>query len=89
MPEIPDVKSLELEDQYYHITFNDPDRFEKIRTPDWAENIADSISEGSEVRMGKEKDGDDWEVESVLIPKENNEEDARRYARKIVEKIEN
>ncbi|MFC4245782.1 hypothetical protein ACFOZ7_01980 [Natribaculum luteum] len=83
-----DVQKLETEDQYHHVRFRAPDRFDEIRTPDWAKNAAESVSEGSEVRTGKVKDGDDWEVESVLIPKEVDEDEARSDAKQIVEKIE-
>ncbi len=83
-----DVQKLETEDQYHHVRFRDPDRFDEIRTPDWAKNAAESVREGSEVRTGKVKDGDDWEVESVLIPKEVDEDEARSDAKQIVEKIE-
>ncbi|MFP4038601.1 MAG: hypothetical protein ACLFTA_02355 [Candidatus Nanohaloarchaea archaeon] len=85
---VPDVEKVELEGEYYHVRFNDPDKFDAIRTPDWAENAATSVSEGSEVRMGKLEDEDDWTIQSVLIKKEAGEEKARDQAVKIVEKIQ-
>jgi hypothetical protein len=81
------AKSVELEGNFYHVRFNDPDRYDTIRTPEWADRVSDSVSEGSEVRMGKLEDSDDWEVQSVLIKKEAGEEKAREQAEKIVEKI--
>lgn len=84
-----DVKSVEPEGEYYHVRFRDPDNFDTIRTPDWAENPAESVSEGAEVRMGQEKDSDDWDVQSVLIKKSAGDEDkAREQAKEIAEKIE-
>lgn len=87
MTGIPEIKTVELEDRYYHVRFRDPREFDVIRTPDWADHVSDSVSEGSEVRMGKEKGSDDWSVQSVLIKKSVGEEKAREQAVKIVEKI--
>lgn len=78
---------VETEDDYIHVRFRDPDRFEKIRTPDWAQEPAHSVSEGSEVRMGKEE-SDDWKVETVLVKKSVGTDKAREEAAEIVEKIE-
>ncbi|AHG02419.1 hypothetical protein HALLA_21170 (plasmid) [Halostagnicola larsenii XH-48] len=88
MAEIPDVEMVDTEDEYIHVRFRDPDRYDDIRTPDWADNPAESVSEGSEVRTGKLEGEDDWEVTSVLIKKSVGEEKAREQAREIVEKIE-
>ena len=82
----PEIQKMELEDKYYHVRFNDPDMFEIIRTPDWADNVSDSVIEGSEVRMGKTSE-DEWMVETVLIPREAGEKEARQHAERIVEKI--
>ena len=79
---------VELEGKYYHVRFNEPEMFEMIRTPDWADRVSDSVSRGSEVRMGKLKDEDNWLVQSVLIEKHVGREKARDQAEKIVEKIE-
>ncbi|MHB9287863.1 hypothetical protein ACKVMT_12590 [Halobacteriales archaeon Cl-PHB] len=86
MAQHPDPESVETEDEYIHVRYRDPDRFEAIRTPDWADEVSDSVSAGSEVRMGKE--GDDWAVQSVLIDKHAGEETARDEANRIVGKIE-
>lgn len=82
-----DAIGVELEGEYYHVRFNDPDKYEAIRTPEWADKVSDSVSEGSEVRMGKLDD--DWEVQSVLISKEVGEDKAKDQAQEIVEKINN
>ncbi|MFC7230864.1 hypothetical protein ACFQMM_04590 [Saliphagus sp. GCM10025308] len=83
-----EVNKVETEDDYIHVRFRDPDQFDEIRTPDWAEEPAQSVSEGSEVRMGQKEDSDDWKVESVLIKKSVGEDKAKDQAQDIVEKIE-
>ena len=88
MVDVPDIDTVETSDDYRHVRFRDPDEFETIRTPDWAANVAHSVSEGAEVRTGREEDGDDWTVESVLIDKHVAEDTARDEAKEIVEKIE-
>ena len=78
---------VEEGDDYYHVRFSDPDEFEEIRTPDWANDPAGSVVSGSEVRMGR--DDDDWLVQSVLIPLDSVEDsdDASRRALEIASKI--
>lgn len=78
---------VEEGDDYYHVRFSDPDEFEEIRTPDWANDPAGSVVSGSEVRMGQ--DDDDWIVQSVLIPLDavESEDDASRRALEIASKI--
>jgi hypothetical protein len=88
MADYPDPKAVDTEDEYIHVRYRDPDDFETIRTPDWADQASDSVSEGSEVRTGKRKDSDDWEVQSVLIDKGVGEDGAEEKANEIVEKIE-
>ncbi|RRJ33773.1 hypothetical protein [Halocatena pleomorpha] len=89
MAETPDPDMIEQSDNYYHVRYNDPDQFDTIRTPDWAANAAESVSEGSEVRTGQTAGSDDWLVESVLIPTEGMDEDsAKEQAQQIVEKLE-
>lgn len=88
MSRIPEITSVELEGDYYHVRFRDPDVFDEIRTPDWAVNAAEDVSTGSKVRMGKHPDGDSWAVQSVLITKNVGEEKSREQAVEIVEKIE-
>ncbi|SDK35829.1 hypothetical protein [Natronorubrum texcoconense] len=88
MADSPDVELVETEDDYIHVRFRDPDRYDEIRTPDWAKEPAESVSDGSEVRTGKLEGEDDWEVTSVLIEKHVGEAKAEEQAREIVEKIE-
>jgi len=83
-----EVQSVDTEDDYIHVRFRDPDQYETIRTPEWAKQPAESVSESAEVRTGKREDGDDWEVQSVLIEKHVGEEKAREQAKAIVDKIE-
>lgn len=85
---MPNVNKVETEDDYIHVRFREPNEFDEIRTPDWAENPAQSVSEGSEVRMGQSDDSDDWYVQSVLIKKSVGEEKAKEQANEIVDKIE-
>ena len=82
------IQRVDLEDQYYHVRFNNPDKYDTIRTPDWADRVSDSISKGSEVRMGKLKDSDDWEVQSILIRREVGKEKSREQAKRIMNKLE-
>lgn len=88
MARIPDPQSVTPEDEYIHVRYRDPDQFDQIRTPDWADRVSDSVSEGSEVRMGKREGADDWVVQSVLIKKTVGEEKAREQANKIIREIE-
>lgn len=89
MTDTPDVSAVEQSDDYVHVRFRDPDRFETIRTPDWAENAAESVIDDAEVRTGTEG-GDDWSVESVLLPEDevDGRDETKARAREIVEKIE-
>lgn len=88
MAETPEINAVETEDDYIHVQFRDPDRFDEIRTPDWAENAAQSVSDGAKVRTGKLEDSDNWLVETVLLAKSVGEDKAREQAAEIVEKIE-
>ncbi|AGB17408.1 hypothetical protein Halru_2837 [Halovivax ruber XH-70] len=88
MAQTPDVDMVDTADDYIHVRFRDPDRYAEIRTPDWADQPAQSVSEGSQVRTGRVDSTDDWEITSVLIEKHVGEEKAREQAREIVEKIE-
>jgi hypothetical protein len=85
------VETVEEGDDYYHVRYRGPDGFDEIRTPDWAENPAGAVCEGSEVRTGHESDGGDWEFQSVLIPIDavSDGDEAAQKAQQIVEKIEN
>lgn len=88
MADVPSVELVEQAGDYIHVRFRDPDRYDEIRTPDWAEEPAQSVSEGSQVRTGRVEGSDDWEVTSVLIDKHVDEDNAQEQAIEIVEKIE-
>lgn len=88
MADVPDINTVGEGDDYYHVEFRDEDAFDTIRTPDWAENAAQSVSDNAEVRTGQLEDSDDWMVESVLIKKSAGKETAREQAKDIIEKIE-
>lgn len=88
MSDIPDPKTVEEEESYIHVRYRDSDQFERIRTPDWADDAADSVVEGSEVRMGELATSDDWQTQSVLIPAGTDEDTAREQADEIIRKIE-
>ncbi|PSG96397.1 hypothetical protein BRD56_10815 [Thermoplasmatales archaeon SW_10_69_26] len=81
------IDKVETEDEYTHVRFHDPDDYDTIRTPDWAENAAQSVSQGAEVRTGKKEGSDDWEVQSVLIKKNVGEGKAQEQAKEIYDKI--
>lgn len=85
---MPDIDTVETEDDYIHVRFHDPDQYDTIRTPDWAKNAAESVSQGAEVRTGKREGSDEWETQSVLIKKTVGEDKAREQAEAIYEKIE-
>lgn len=79
---------VELEGDYYHVRFRDPNDFSEIRTPQWATDAAASVVEGSKVRTGRRKGGDTWVVQSILVPEQVGKAKARSRAREILEKIE-
>lgn len=79
--------SIDIEGEFYHVRFRNPDEFDEIRTPEWASNAANSVSKGSKVRMGEKKD--EWLVQSILIKKRaGDEKKAKDLATRIIEKIE-
>jgi hypothetical protein len=84
------AQTVERGDDYYHVRYRDPDDFDEIRTPDWAEEPAGSVVEGAEVRTGDEHGNEDWTVQSVLVPVDSvsGEDDARNAAQRIVDKLE-
>ncbi len=84
------IQSVDKGDDYYHVRYRDPDDFDEIRTPDWAENVATSVVEGAKVRTGDEHGNEDWTAQSVLIPLDGaqNEDEARDLAGQIIEKME-
>jgi hypothetical protein len=67
------------------VRFRDPDTFEEIRTPDWADDLTRSVVPESTVRMGQ-SDDDEWLVQSVLARTDGVDDggDASRTALEIV-----
>jgi len=88
MASAPKPTLVELEGDYYHVRFRDPDEFSEIRTPAWASEAAADVVAGSKVRTGHRAGSDDWAVQSVLIPRAEGKAAARTAARRIVEKLE-
>jgi len=88
MPRLPKPKLVELEGDYFHIRFREPGDFSEIRTPQWATDAAADVQEGAKVRTGKRKGGDEWVVQSVLIPESVGKAKAREQANEILEKLE-
>ena len=84
------IKSVDESENYYHVRYRDPDDFDEIRTPDWAENIANSVVDGGEVRTGDEHGNENWTVQSVLVPVGTivDEAEARDTADEILDKME-
>lgn len=84
------IKKVTKEGDFFHVRFRQPGRFDTIRTPDWAANVARSVSKGAEVRMGRTSAGN-WFVQSVLLkPKGIRDKNhARSLAARIRKKIDN
>ena len=88
MAQIPSPKLVELEGEYYHVRFRDPDEFSEIRTPEWAAEAAADVVPGSKVRTGHRRGSDEWVVQSVLIPESVGKSTARTRAKQVIEKLE-
>lgn len=88
MVHVPEPKLVELEGEYYHVRFRDPDELCEIRTPEWATKAAESVESGSKVRTGRRSGSDEWEVQSALIPESVGKSEARSRAERIIEEIQ-
>ncbi|WP_372480927.1 hypothetical protein ACAH01_16160 (plasmid) [Halomicrobium sp. HM KBTZ05] len=77
---------VEREDEYVHVQFRDPDAFQTVREPNWAQWVAWSVSSSARVRIGKERGCEEWTVQSVLV--DGEESLAREQAEEIAEKID-
>lgn len=85
-----DIELVETTDENFRFHFRDPDRFDEIvDAPDWAEEAAETVSDGATIRMGRMPDSGVLQIESVTIPRKPNlgEEEAKTVAEKIVEEI--
>lgn len=83
----PSVKKVSSKDEFYHVRFRPESQFTRIRTPNWAETVSESVSEGSKVRMGRTQAGN-WLVQTVLIKKTMSAKKAMNQAQKVVSEIE-
>lgn len=83
------VKKVTLEGQHYHVRYRPPGQFTRIRTPGWADRVAESVSKGANVRMGR-TDAGNWLIQSVLIEKNGvrDKNHAKSLAGRIRRKIE-
>lgn len=90
---MPTIKKTRREsrngDELFSVRFRPPSQFDRIRTPPWAQTVAQSVSSGAVVTMGRTPAGN-WLVQNVDIEagfgKDRN--DAQRLARQIVRKVE-
>lgn len=88
MTQITRPMAIETDGDDVCIRYRDPDVFEMVDTPKWAETASNSVVKGSELRMGKRFDSSDWEPQSVLIPEPIDVEEARRKADEILQRVE-
>lgn len=88
MAQITRPIAIETDGDDVCVRYRDPDIFETIRTPEWAETASNSVVEGSELRMGQRNESSDWEPQSVLVPEPTDVEEARRKADEILQRVE-
>lgn len=61
------IKKVEKKDGGdWHVRYRPPSQFMRIRTPGWASNVADSVSKGANVRMGRTT-ADNWLIQSIVL----------------------
>lgn len=84
----PRPNIVEATRNYIHVRFRDPTEFDTLRTPDWAEDAADAVVTGADVRTGKHPEVDEWAVQSVLVPASMGTTSAKSIAARIAKKIE-
>lgn len=85
-----DIEVVETTDDHYRFQFRDRGQFDELAdTPKWAQEAAESVSEGATVRMGSVAGSDAVQIESVQVPRKPNlgREEAKNVAEKIVERI--
>lgn len=88
MPRIPQPSTVEMDSDYVCVQYHDPVEFETLRTPEWARKAAESVIDGSELRVGKRSGGEAWIPQEVLLPQSIEATDARRKANEILLRIE-
>ena len=85
-----DIDTVETTEDHYRFQFRDRERFDELTdAPEWAQEAAETISDGATVRMGRLPDSDALQVESVEVPRKPNlgREEAKNVAEKIVEEL--
>lgn len=87
MAPVPREPTVESDGTAVHVRYRDPAEFDTVCTPEWAEKAADSVVDGSELRVGKRADGDDWVPLSVCIPEPVDPEQAKLRADEILQRI--
>lgn len=88
MSQMQEPSTVESKGDYVCVRYRDPEEFEILRIPEWARKAAESVAAGSEVRVGKRADTDDWVPQEVLIPEPVDTTDARRRADEILQRID-
>lgn len=88
MPRFPQPSTIEINDDYVCVRYRDPEEFETLRTPEWARKAAESVADGSELRVGKPAKGENWIPQEVRFPEPVDTTDARRKADEILQRIE-
>jgi len=88
--EIPKLKKVDTKEDFHHIRVRDPELFSEIRTPEWARPVANSVVKGAQVRSGKlkKKGKHEWETQAILIPVKHSKYKAKKFAEKILGKLE-
>lgn len=79
------IKKTVEEGEFWHVRFRQPGRFDMIRTPAWAADVAESTSKGARVRMGRTEAGN-WLVQSVLLRPAGV--DGKSHAEKLAREIQ-
>lgn len=83
-----EIQGIEKGRKYWHIKFRDSGGFEKIRQPQFAQDIATSISRNSEVKTGM-TEAENWMVQSVKIKSHGNDmRTAMKQARKVQQAVD-
>ena len=75
---------------FWHVRFKKSDTFKEgsIRVPEWASNVANSISKGAKAYTGQtEKDGK-WATQKVLVSSSLSEAEAKKTAEEIACKLD-
>lgn len=83
-----ELLAVESVGDYLRVRYHDPEKLESLRTPEWARKAAESVVEGSKLRVGKRADSESWIPIEVLIPRPVDATDARRQADEVLQRIQ-